>query len=63
MTAETVQMIITISANESRREISKDIQIAEIEQGITHLSKEISGEGCPQEAIGWIDESEAVWAE
>ena len=52
MTAETVQIIITISANESRREISKDIQIAEIEQGITHLSKEISGEGCPQEAIG-----------
>ena len=44
MTAETVQMIITISANGSRREIRKDIQIAEIEQGITHLSKEISGE-------------------
>lgn len=37
-------IIITISANESRREISKDIQIAEIEKGITHLSKGNGGE-------------------
>lgn len=55
MTAGTVDIIITIRTNESTKEISKNISIAELESSLSHLSKEISGE-LTKEVLDLVDE-------
>lgn len=55
MTAGTVHIIITISAAEKSREITKAIEIEEVETGLAKVSKEIIGE-LTKEVLDLLDE-------
>jgi len=55
MTAGTVDIIITIRANESTKEISKKLKMDDLESNLSHLSKEISGE-LSREVMDLVDE-------
>lgn len=55
MTAGTVDIIITIRANESTKEISKKLRMDDLESNLSHLSKEISGE-LSKEVMDLVDD-------
>jgi len=54
MTAGTVDIIITIRANENIKEISKKIEVDDLERNLSHLNKEIGGE-LSKEVLSLVD--------